>query len=85
MDGGTAVRLCETREPDLILVAENMPGLRAADFLDAGLSGLLNRRVMMIPRRTAAQPRWLPTLSLPADVERLKHQLGNFLKIRTRS
>lgn len=85
MDGGTAVRLCERHQPDLILVAENMPGLRAANFLDAGLASLLRRRVMMIPRRTANRPRWLPTLQLPEEVGRLRRQLSTYLEILARN
>ncbi len=83
-DGSAAVRLCELQQPDLIIIAENMPGMRATDFLDAGLASLLTRRVMTVPRRTSNRKRWLPTLSMPSEIGELQRQLSRLLQIPTR-
>lgn len=81
-DGSAAIRLSQRRTPDLILFAENMPGMRAMDFLDAGLAHLLNRRAMLIDRNTASRPRWLPTVTTPLEVTRFSHELNKLLKTR---
>lgn len=78
-DGGAAIRLGAMHAPDLILHAENMPGLRAMDFLDAGLGHLLNRRVLLIDRRSRGLPRWLPVIKTPLDVERCQQEIVGLL------
>ncbi|MEM7612737.1 MAG: response regulator [Pseudomonadota bacterium] len=78
-DGSAALRLCERQKPDLILVDENMPGAKAMDFLDAGLGHLLTRRALMIERRTAHRPRWLPTVEKPMEVSGMTRQLSRLL------
>lgn len=79
-DGSAAIRLSLRRQPDLVLFEENMPGMRAMDFLDAGLSGLLNKRAMMIPRTTAQRPRWLPTVVTPLEIGRFGRDLNALLE-----
>ena len=78
-DGGTAIRLSEQQTPDLLLIGENMPAVRAIDFLDAGLGHLLTRRVLLINRRTAARPRWLPVLTTPLEVGEFTRGLSRLL------
>lgn len=79
-DGSAAIRLSLRRTPDLVLFEENMPGMRAMDFLDAGLSGLLNKRAMMIPHATANRPRWLPTVVTPLEIGRFQRDLNSLLE-----
>lgn len=78
-EGRTALRLAKRQLPDLILLAENMPAARAIDFLDAGLGSLLTRRVLLVDRRTAHRPRWLPTLSKPMEINDFKEQLSRLI------
>ena len=80
-DGGAAIRLGALHVPGLVIMAENMPGMRATDFLDAGLGVLLPRRVLLVERRTAGAPRRLPTLELPTDVARLTRRLRHWLTV----
>ncbi|MEL7022495.1 MAG: hypothetical protein AAGL69_02040 [Pseudomonadota bacterium] len=84
-DGGAAIRLGAMHAPDLILHAENMAGLRAMDFLDAGLGHLLNRRVLLVDRRTRGLPRWLPVIKTPLDVERCQKELVGLLNCMEQS
>ena len=83
-DGGAAIRLGALHAPDLVIMAENMPGMRATDFLDAGLGALLTRRVLLVPRRTAGTPRHLPTLELPIEAARLSRRLRHWLTVSDR-
>ncbi|MEM8547023.1 MAG: response regulator [Pseudomonadota bacterium] len=67
-DGSAAIRVSVRRAPDLILHAENMPGMRASDFVNAGLAHLLDRRALLIDHATARRARWLPTVTKPLEV-----------------
>ena len=78
-DGGAALRLGGRHDPDLVIIRENMPGMRATDFIDAGLERLLARRILIVERRTAGQRRRLPTIEFPTDAERLADQLQGWL------
>ena len=74
-DGSAAIRLGAMHAPDLIIHAENMPGLRAMDFLDAGLGHLLNRRALLVDRRAQGLPRWLPVLQKPLEISRFQQDV----------
>ncbi|MEM7450279.1 MAG: hypothetical protein AAGA41_05805 [Pseudomonadota bacterium] len=78
-DGGAALRLGGRHDPDLVIIRENMPGMRATDFIDAGLERLLARRILIVERRTAKQRGRLPTIEFPTDAERLADQLQGWL------
>ena len=78
-DGGAALRLGGRHDPDLVIIRENMPGMLATDFIDAGLERLLARRILIVERRTAGQRRRLPTIEFPTDAERLADQLQGWL------
>ncbi len=80
-DGGAAIRLGELHDPDLVIIRENMPGMRATDFLDAGLDRLLARRVLIVERRTAGMPRRLPTIEFPMDAGKLARRLQGWLTV----
>ena len=80
-DGGAAIRLGELHDPDLVFFRENMPGMRATDFIDAGLDRLLARRVLIVERRTAGLPRRLPTIEIPMDAGTLMRRLQGWLNV----
>ena len=80
-DGGAAIRLGGLHDPDLVIIRENMPGMRATDFLDAGLDRLLARRVLIVERRTAGMPRRLPTIEFPMDAGKLARRLQGWLTV----
>lgn len=78
-DGSAAIRLGAMHAPDLVLHAENMPGLRAMDFLDAGLGHLLNRRALLVDRRARGLPRWLPVIKTPLEISRCQREIVELL------
>ena len=78
-DGGTAFRLLDVQMPDLIIIGEDMPGMRASDFIDFGHGTALKRRALLIEKRTAHQPRWLPTLSKPMEVTEFASSVSRLL------
>ncbi|MEM9171373.1 MAG: response regulator [Pseudomonadota bacterium] len=79
-DGSAAIRISARRTPDLVLYEENMPGMRASDFVNAGLSHLLHRRALLVERKRAQRARWLPTMSKPLEVRRFSQQLTALLE-----
>ena len=78
-DGNAALKLIGIGDPDLIIVEENMSGVKAIDFLDAGLGHLLPRRALLIAHRTANRPRWLPTLSVPMEIGSFTRDVSKLL------
>lgn len=78
-DGNAALKLIGVQEPDLIILDENMPGLKAIDFLDAGLGHFLSRRTLLIAHRTAKRPRWLPTLCKPMEIGSFTRDISRLL------
>lgn len=78
-DGGTALRLLDVQSPDLIIIGEDMPGMRASDFIDGGHGAALKRRALLVGKRSGRRQRWLPTLSKPMEVTEFASSVSRLL------